>query len=108
MKERLQVILKDTFSVLSVLFRSLIRKPVLLVVVIILVFQLFFSSRSLFVMYNEFQVLNQLEDEKQMLLEKIEQDSILLLQLESDEVLERFAREKYYMKRSNEVLFILK
>ena len=36
------------------------------------------------------------------------QDSTLIRKLQNDEMLKKFAREKYFMKRNNEVLFIIK
>jgi hypothetical protein len=60
---------------------------------------------------NQVKLLNTLGDmrtEKEYYQEQIEQDSTALHILESDkEELERFAREKYLMKRDNEDVYLV-
>jgi hypothetical protein len=52
--------------------------------------------------------LNDLEDQKVYFLEEIEKDSTELSRLMNDTAhLERFAREKYLMKRDNEDIFLI-
>lgn len=52
--------------------------------------------------------IEKLETEKAQLLEAMRQDSVRIQSLKKRDVLEKFAREKYFMKRDDEVLFIIK
>ncbi len=53
--------------------------------------------------------ISNLEDEKVYFLEKIKEDSIRLHELNtSDKNLEKFAREKYHMKKEGEQIFLIK
>jgi cell division protein FtsB len=49
-----------------------------------------------------------MEDEKEYYLTEFEKDSTMLYTLEHDkEALEKFAREKYLMKKDNEDIFLI-
>lgn len=52
--------------------------------------------------------LNQLEEEKEFYLEEIKKINLDLEELKTDpKTLEKFAREKYLMKKDNEELFVI-
>ncbi len=52
--------------------------------------------------------INELEDEKEYYLKKIKEDSLRLNELRTnDENLEKYAREKYHMKKEGEEIFLL-
>jgi len=61
---------------------------------------------------NQYQLqkdINKLEEQKEYYISEIESDSIELYQLQnSEEEQERFAREKFLMKKDNEDVFIIK
>ncbi|MFR9650903.1 MAG: septum formation initiator [Rikenellaceae bacterium] len=50
----------------------------------------------------------ELEHERNIYLEEIRRDSTLIERLKDDDELARYARERYYMRRKGEDLFILK
>lgn len=80
-------------------------------VIIFLIFFFTFIFGDKYTIQNYIQTLDrleELEEEKTKLLKKMHQDSTLIRKLQNDEMLEKFAREKYFMKRNNEVLFIIK
>lgn len=53
--------------------------------------------------------IHEMEDEKAYYIDKIKEDSIRLHELNtSDENLEKYAREKYYMKKKGEEIFLVK
>ncbi|PVX52385.1 septum formation initiator [Balneicella halophila] len=53
--------------------------------------------------------INDLEEEKEYYLKKIREDSTRLSELNTnDENLEKYAREKYYMKKKGEEIFLVK
>ncbi len=51
--------------------------------------------------------ISKIEREMEQYQTSITRDSTLIEQLKTDEELERYARERYYMKRDNEDLFII-
>jgi cell division protein FtsB len=75
---------------------------------------LFFFVTNLFGDYSFFRYcdnqkrIESLQAEKSRLTESMKQDSANIQMLKSRDMLEKFAREKYFMKRKDEVLFIIK
>ncbi len=51
--------------------------------------------------------LNELEDNKKYYQEEIKKDSESIKQLKNPDQLEKYAREKYYMKRDSEDIYII-
>lgn len=79
----------------------------LLVFLFFAIWMLFLDNYS----YVEHRVLNKEIDElkanKKYYKEEIKKDSIAIKKLKQPEEVERYAREKYYMKRENEDIFII-
>lgn len=72
------------------------------------VWLVFFDSNNLIMQQDLNAKLKELQIEKRFYLEEIRKDSLLTLQLRTDSAsLERFARERYLMKKSNEDLFLV-
>ena len=64
---------------------------------------------SLWNRYKLTREIEKLKKEKRVLKESIEQDKIKMEELRNDKnSLEKFAREEYYMKKDDEVIFIVK
>ena len=77
-------------------------------VLIFLVWLLIFDNNSLIDRVKYLSTLHEMEDEKQYYLERIEEDSRRLNELKTDrDNLEKFAREQYFMKKENEVVFVI-
>ncbi|MEM7055492.1 MAG: septum formation initiator family protein [Bacteroidota bacterium] len=73
-----------------------------------LVWILFFDSEDLITQYQLRRKLKKLEEEKGYYLEKIQEVKKDREELTSnEELLEKFAREKYYMKKPTEDLYIV-
>jgi len=73
-----------------------------------LVWMLFFDEYNWLRIQNDSQKLESLKEEKIYLQGKIEKDRQQLHTLQNDtEALERFAREKYMLKKDNEEVFII-
>lgn len=69
----------------------------------------FFDDHNLIKRYKTEQEIKHLEQEYQHYSDEIEANKSQVLQLKNDSVyLEKFAREKYYMKKDKEDVFILK
>ncbi|MDD2285872.1 MAG: septum formation initiator family protein [Paludibacter sp.] len=79
------------------------------VLLIFFVYLTFFDDHNLIKRYKTTQEINKLEKEYQYYLGEIEANKNKIYKLNHDTVfLEKFAREKYYMKNDDEDVFILK
>ena len=71
------------------------------------VWMLFFDERDLFTMKRHRQELRELEESKKYYTDQINNEKTELENLKTAAALEKYAREKYYMKRDNEDLFLI-
>ena len=70
---------------------------------------IFFDDHNLIKRYNTKQDIKHLEQEYNYYLDEIDADKAKIHQIKYDSVfLEKFAREKYYMKKDHEDVFIMK
>ncbi|MDR1006315.1 MAG: septum formation initiator family protein [Bacteroidales bacterium] len=84
-------------------------KNTLFWVIVVFLFLLLFGTHSVIKLYNYEAELRSLEQKQKMLEEKISNDSINTLKMQKDiKFIERYAREKYMMKKDNEDLYIIK
>ncbi len=73
-----------------------------------LVWLLFFDNHNLIQQWRMQRQLNQLRRERDFYREEIRRDSLLIDQLKSEPVaLERYARERYLMKKEGEDVFVI-
>jgi len=73
-----------------------------------LVWWAFFDQESLLVQYKLMQVKSDLNKQKEYYDSNIEKDKAAINTLQNDTILlEKYAREKYYMKKDNEDVFII-
>lgn len=73
-----------------------------------LVWMLFFDTNDFYSQYQLSQKVQELENQEKYYLQKIEEVNTDREALINDmELLERFAREKYYMKKDGEDLFVV-
>ncbi|WP_026753105.1 septum formation initiator family protein [Sediminibacter sp. Hel_I_10] len=71
------------------------------------IWMLFFDANSLLI-HNELNnEISDLEDEKTYYSKEITKDKKAIKSLSTDEGIERIAREKYYMKKENEDIYII-
>jgi cell division protein DivIC len=88
-------------------FTPVIRNKYLLTVLIFVVWLMFFDSDALYNRYNNFRMLNDLKKQKEYYKTQMEKDRVQLKELTKDENLEKFAREKYLMKKNGEDIFYI-
>lgn len=87
---------------------KLIKNKYFLVIIIFLFFFIFIDENGLLTSIKLRKQLSQLEDKKEYYITEIEKDSIGTSKLQYDiDWIEKYGREKYYMKRSNEDIFII-
>ena len=87
---------------------SFLKNKYILVLIAVLVWFMFFDQNNLIQQYRYSRQLKDFNAEKEYYLQEIQRDSIDLDKLKNNpEELERYAREKYLMKRENEDIFIV-
>jgi len=92
---------------ISLLYR-VIKNKYLLSVVLFIVWISFFDRNDLITQYDRKKELDRLETSKQFYEGEIARTKKELTDLEEDtRVLEKYAREKFYLKRANEEVFIV-
>ena len=78
------------------------------ILLLFVIYMSFFDEYNWFRIHRSKEKLENLEEERQYLLQKIEEDRAQLKTLETDsEALEKFAREQYLLKKDNEEVFII-
>lgn len=94
-------------NILKKILRVFINKYFLLTMAFI-VWMFFFDSNSVISRLKTQEKLDELKQEKQFYLQGIRNDSVLNQQLLTDSAaLERFAREKYLMKKDKEDVYLV-
>ncbi len=85
-----------------------LRDKYILVTLAFLVWISFFDTYNLISQFKRTNALKNVQKEKQYYLDEIKSDSIATMELTSDkENLEKFAREKYLMKKEDEDIFLI-
>ena len=92
MKNRLFKLIKSTYGIIIILF---------------IFWMIFFDSNSL-IIHNELNNdINQLDVQKSYSEKEIAKDNIELQLIQTDSGLEKYAREKLFMKKDNEEVFLI-
>ena len=92
MKNRLLKLIKSTYGVIIILF---------------IFWMIFFDSNSL-IIHNELNNdINELDVQKSYYEKEIAKDNIELQLIQTDSGLEKYAREKLFMKKENEEIFLI-
>jgi cell division protein FtsB len=87
---------------------DLLKNKFFLVAVLFVVWMLFFDKNDLYSQYEQRQQLSKLEQERDFYTKETAQVSKDLDELTSNPAkLEKFAREKYLMKKANEDVFVI-
>ena len=92
MKNRLLKLIKSTYGIIIILF---------------IIWMIFFDSNS-FIIHNELNNdIDELNKQKSYYEKEITKDNMELQLIQSDSGLEKYAREKLYMKKDNEEIFLI-
>lgn len=78
-----------------------------LILTIFAVWMLFFDTNSLLIHRELRKEIRKLEKQQEFLREEIARDKEIIERLSDPGELEKFAREKYYLKRANEEIFLI-
>ncbi len=89
-------------------FKKYINNKYFYTGLVFLIWWVFFDQESLIVQYNLSNVRGGLEDQKEYYIQEIEKDKKSIETLQTDTVrLEKYAREKYLMKKDNEDVYVI-
>lgn len=84
-----------------------LKNSYVIIIIIFVIWMIFFDSNSILI-HNELNNdINDLNNQKEYYKNEIERDNIELNQIKTDSGLEKYAREKLFMKRDNEEIFII-
>lgn len=79
----------------------------MLILVLFLIWMIFFDTNS-FLIHNELNDdINALENNKEFYQEEIKNDKVFIEKMKDTKEIEKFAREKYFLKKENEDIFII-
>lgn len=78
-----------------------------LILVLFIVWMFFFDANSYLTHHELDSDIEVLEDNAEFYQKEIENDKAFIKKMEDKEEMEKFAREKYYLKKENEDIFII-
>ncbi len=79
----------------------------MLIVLIFIVWMLFFDTNSYLIQQELNSAIDKLENQKKSFQEEIKKDKVFIERMKDSNELEKFAREKYYLKKENEDIYII-
>ncbi len=79
----------------------------MLILILFIVWMIFFDANS-YLIHNELDNdINSLEDNAEFYQKEINHDKTFIQKMEDSNEIEKFAREKYYLKKENEDIYII-
>ena len=88
-------------------FTKFFKNPMVFVVLIFVIWMIFFDTNSL-IIHNELSNdIDKLNNQKKYFTNEINKDKSELKLLQTDSGLEKYAREKLFMKKENEDIFLV-
>lgn len=79
----------------------------MLILILFFVWMLFFDTNSYLIHRELDKEIDGLKDNTEFYQEQIDQDKSFIENMEDDEEMEKFARERYYLKKKNEDIYII-
>ncbi len=86
---------------------KIFKNAFIFILVVFVIWMLFFDTNSFLTHWELNSDIEDLEDEKEYYYKEIKKDKKEIKKLSDEEGLEKFAREKYYMKKENEEIYII-
>lgn len=86
---------------------QIISNKYLLIVLIFIVWMLFFDTNSYLIHQELNDDIKKLENIKAVYKDEIDEDKLFIEKMKDSNELEKFAREKYYLKKENEDIYII-
>lgn len=89
------------------IFLKYFKNVFIIILMVFAIWMLFFDTNSFLTHWELGKDIKKLEDEKEYYTREIEKDKKEIKKLSDEEGLEKFAREKYYMKKENEEIYLI-
>lgn len=84
-----------------------ISNKYMLILLLFLVWMIFFDTNSYFIHKELNDDINALEKSKEFYQDEINKDKAFIEKMNDSDEIEKYAREKYYLKRENEDIYII-
>lgn len=86
---------------------KIVSNKYLLIFILFLVWMVFFDTNSFFIHQELNDDIKKLENNKTVYQEEIKNDKVFIEKMKDSNEIEKFAREKYYLKKDNEDIYII-
>ena len=86
---------------------KIISNTYVLILILFVVWMIFFDTNSYFIHKELDEDIRGLEENKEFYQEEMDKDKEFIKKMEDSLELEKFAREKYYLKKENEDIYII-
>ena len=88
-------------------FLNLLKKTYVIIILFFVVWMIFFDTNSVLMHFELNQKIKKLESQKNYYKKEIKKDKASIKEIESDSGIEKYAREKLFMKKENEEIFLI-
>ena len=86
---------------------NFLKKTYVIIILFFVVWMIFFDTNSALMHFELNQKIKKLESQKNYYKEEIKKDKASINEIESDSGIEKYAREKLFMKKENEEIFLI-
>tara|TARA_B100001093_G_scaffold510642_1_gene576910 strand:- start:219 stop:515 length:297 start_codon:yes stop_codon:yes gene_type:complete len=86
---------------------NLLKKTYVIIILFFVLWMTFFDTNSLLMHFELNQKIKKLKNQKIYYQNEIKKDSTSINEIESDSGIEKYAREKLFMKKENEEIFLI-
>jgi len=86
---------------------KMVANTYVIILLLFLIWMLFFDTNSFLIHKELNDDINALEENKEFYQSEIEKDKVFINKMKDSFEMEKFAREKYYLKKENEDIFII-
>ncbi len=86
---------------------NLLKKTYIIIIILFVIWMIFFDTNSLLMHFELNKKIKKLENQKTYYKNEIKKDRASINEIESDSGIEKYAREKLFMKKENEEIFLI-
>ena len=86
---------------------NFLKKTYVIIILFFVVWMIFFDTNSALMHFELNQKIKKLESQKNYYKKEIKKDKASIKEIESDSDIEKYAREKLFMKKENEEIFLI-
>ena len=86
---------------------NVLKKTYVIIILFFVIWMIFFDTNSVLMHFELNQKIKKLENQKNYYQEEIRKDKASINEIESDSGIEKYAREKLFMKKENEEIFLI-